>query len=63
MVDFAALAAESLAANVEHGGVVMVSAQFQTNEFGAIADAIEQVVRRCPGGLTGTVVYLSRAPR
>jgi hypothetical protein len=40
----------------------MVSAQFQTHEFGAIADAIEQVVRRCPGSLTGTVVYLSRAP-
>jgi hypothetical protein len=50
VVDFAALAAESLAANVEHGEVVMVSPQFQTNEFRAIADAIEQVVCRCPGG-------------
>jgi hypothetical protein len=57
------LIGESIATNREHGGIVLVPSSFRTDEFAAIADALEQVARDYPGGLVGMVVFLKRAPR
>jgi hypothetical protein len=61
--DFAELAGQFIAANREHAGIVLVPPSFRTDDFGAIADAVEQVARDYPGGLAGAVVFLKRAPR
>jgi predicted nuclease of predicted toxin-antitoxin system len=63
IVDFTALAAEFIAANIEHQGIVLVPSTFRTDEFSALADAIEQLAREYPAGLHGMVIYLRRAPR
>jgi hypothetical protein len=63
IADFTALAVEFIGANIEHQGVVLIPSTFRTDEFSAIAGAIEQLARECPAGLRGTVVYLRRAPR
>jgi len=59
VADFVALATEMIAANADHAGIVLVSSAFRTDDFGAIADAIEQPARRYPNGIPGTVRYLS----
>ena len=61
--DFAELTGEFIATNREHAGIVLVPPSFRTDDFVAIADAVEQVARDYPGGLTGVVVFLKRAPR
>lgn len=61
--DFAELTGEFLATNREHAGIVFVPPSFRTDEFAAIAEALEQVARDYAGGLAGTVVYLKRSPR
>lgn len=61
--DFAELTGEFIAANREHAGIVFVPPSFRTDEFAAIADAVEQVARHYPGGLAGAVVYLKRSSR
>jgi hypothetical protein len=61
--DFAELTGEFVAANREHAGIVFVPPSFRTDEFAAIADAVEQVARDYPGGLAGAVVFLKRSPR
>ena len=63
VVDFVELAADAVAQNAEHGGIILVPSRFRTDEFDAIADGIERVAQQYPGGLLGTVVYLSRRPR
>jgi predicted nuclease of predicted toxin-antitoxin system len=60
VADFVALATEMIAANADHAGIVLVSSAFRTDDFGAIADAIEQTARRYPNGIPGTVLYLSQ---
>lgn len=60
VADFVALATEMIAANADHAGIVLVSAAFRTDDFTAIAGAIEQAARRYPEGLPGTVLYLTR---
>jgi hypothetical protein len=61
--DFTEVAGEFIAANMRHAGIVLVAPTFGTDEFSAIADAVEQVARGYPGGLADTVVYLRRSPR
>lgn len=61
--DFTELTGEFVATNVEHSGIVLVPPTFRTDEFAAIADAVEHVAREYPGGLAGAVVYLKRLPR
>jgi hypothetical protein len=61
--DFAELTGEFVAANGEHAGIVFVPPSFRTDEFAAIADAVEQMARDYPAGLAGAVVYLKRLPR
>ncbi len=63
IADFTELAAECIAANVEHAGIVLVPPTFRTDEFAAIADAVEQVAREYPEGLVGAVVFLRRSRR
>jgi len=63
IADFTELAGEFIAANIEHAGIVLVTSTFGTDEFAAIADAVEQVAHEYPGGLAGAVVYLRRAGR
>jgi predicted nuclease of predicted toxin-antitoxin system len=63
VVDFIELAADAVARNAEHDGIILVPSSFQTDEFEAIADGLERVVHQYPAGLPGTVVYLSRVPR
>jgi hypothetical protein len=53
IADFTELAAECIAANVEHAGIVLVPPTFRTDEFAAIADAVERVGRQYPDGLAG----------
>jgi hypothetical protein len=61
--DFTELSGEFIAANLEHAGIVLVPPTFRTDEFAAIADAVEQMARAYPSGLAGAVVYLRRSPR
>jgi hypothetical protein len=63
IVDFTELAAEFIAANLEHAGIVLVPPTFRTDEFAAIADAVEQVAREYPDGLAGAVVFVKRSSR
>lgn len=60
--DFAELTGEFIATNDEHAGIVLVPPTFRTDEFAAIADALERVAREYPAGLAGAVVYLKRSP-
>jgi hypothetical protein len=61
--DFAELTGEFIATNREHAGIVFVPPSFRSDEFAAIADAVEQVARAYPGGLGGAVVFLKRWQR
>ena len=63
LADFTELAGEFIAANIEHAGIVLVPSTFGTDEFSAIADALEQVAHEHSEGLTGVVLYLRRALR
>ena len=56
--DFVELTGEFIATNREHAGIVFVPPSFRTDEFAAIADAVEQAARDYPAGLAGAVVYL-----
>lgn len=49
--DFVALAADMTVANADHAGIILVSSQFRTDDFGGTADAIEAVAQRYPPGL------------
>jgi hypothetical protein len=56
IADFTELAGEFIAANIEHAGIILLPSTFRTDEFVAIADAVEQVAREYPDGLAGAVV-------
>jgi hypothetical protein len=43
LADFTELAGEFIAANIEHAGTVLIPSTFSTDEFAAIAGALEQV--------------------
>jgi Domain of unknown function (DUF5615) len=60
VADFVALAAELIASNTDHAGIVLVSAAFRTNNFAGIADALARVAGHYPDGIPGTVLHLSR---
>lgn len=60
VADFVVLATELIAANADHAGIVLVSSAFRTDDFAAVAGAIEQAARRYPHGIPGTVLYLSQ---
>ncbi len=60
LVDFVTLAEEAVAANVSHAGIVLVPGGFRLNEFGALAEALEEVVRRYPTGAADVVLVLRR---
>jgi hypothetical protein len=59
--DFTELTGEFVAANLEHAGSVLVPPAFPTDDFAAIADAVEHIAQQHPDGLTGVVVYLQRS--
>src|SRR5262249_40553126 len=61
--DFSDLTEEFIAANLEHAGIVLVPPTFSTDDFIAIADAIEHIARQYPDGLNGAVVYVRRSRR
>ena len=61
--DFAELTGEFIATNREHAGIVFVPPSFRTDDFAAIADAVEQVARAYPEGLAGAVVFVKRSGR
>jgi hypothetical protein len=61
--DFAESTGEFIATNREHAGVVFVPPSFRTDDFAAIAGAVEQVARDYPDGLAGAVIFLKRSPR
>jgi hypothetical protein len=61
--DFVELTSDFIADNREHAGIVLVPPSFRTDEFAAIADALDEVARVSPGGLAGVVVFLKRARR
>jgi hypothetical protein len=61
--DFTELTGEFIATNVDHAGIVLVPSTFPTDDFAAIADAVEHIARLYPGGLGGAVVYLQRSRR
>ena len=61
--DFAELTGEFIATNREHAGIVLVPPSFRTDDFAAIADAVEQMARDYPGGLVGGIVFLRRSLR
>jgi uncharacterized protein with PIN domain len=61
--DFTVLAADALAANTQHAGIILISSRFGTDEFAATAEGIEAVVRRYPDGIPGAVVYVTRPAR
>lgn len=61
IADFGALAAEAIAANTEHAGIILMSTGFRGNEVAAIADGMKTIVDRYPAGLRGAVVYATRA--
>lgn len=58
--DFVHLATAAVAANLDHPGMILIPSSLGTEEFAAIAEAVEAVVRRHPEGLPGTVVYAVR---
>lgn len=60
VVDFVVLSRQAIAANSQHPGIIVVPASFRGDEFQAIADGINAIVRQYPDGLRGTVVYLRR---
>lgn len=60
VVDFVVLATELIAANADHAGIVLVSSAFRTDDFNALAGAIEQAARCYPDGIPGIVLHLTR---
>lgn len=58
--DFSGLAIGAVAANADHAGIILIPSSFGADEFVAIADGIEEIMRRYPEGLPGTVVYVNR---
>lgn len=63
VADFVELAAEAVAANTQHAGIILVPSSFRADEFEAIAKGIERVAQQYTTGLPGTVVHLSRSRR
>ena len=60
VVDFIQLAHEAVAANTEHGGIVLVPSSFRGDEFQAIADAVFGALKPHRAGLDGVVLYIKR---
>ena len=63
VVDFLGLAAEAIWTNTEHAGIILVPSSFRSDDFAAIAQAIEVLGRQYRAGLRGLVVYLRRTAR
>ena len=59
--DFTELTGEFIAGNLDHAGIVLIPPTFRTEDFAAIADAVEQVAHAYPSGLGGAVVYVRRS--
>lgn len=59
--DYLMLAAEAIAGNTSHAGIILVSSGFRTDEFGTIVKGLARIVRKYPDGLADTVVYLTRS--
>jgi len=60
VVDFIQLARDAVAANAEHGGIVLVPSSFRGDEFQAIARAIVEALKPYRAGLQGIVLYIKR---
>jgi len=61
VADFVTLAAEAIAANVAHAGIILVPPSMQVRAFAEIATALQGIVARYPDGIPGLVLY-ARVP-
>lgn len=60
VADFVVLAEEAIATNASHAGIILVPPGFRLSAFTALADAIEEAVRRYPAGADDMVLVLGR---
>jgi hypothetical protein len=57
VTDFLTLAAEAIAANAEHAGIILVPPRLPARAFSEIAAALRAVTARYPEGIAGLVLY------
>lgn len=58
--DFVRLAHEAIATNTAHAGIILIPSSFAGDEFRAIADGIDEVLKEYSHDLCGSVVYIRR---
>ena len=56
--DYLALAAETIATNASHAGIILVPSRIRTDDFSRIAQRVAGIARLHPEGLAGVVTYL-----
>jgi predicted nuclease of predicted toxin-antitoxin system len=55
--DFLVLAAEAIAANAEHAGIILVPPRLPARGLSEIAAALQAIAARYPEGIAGLVLY------
>ena len=55
--DFLVLAAEGIAANAEHAGIILVPPRLPARAFSDIAAALQEITERYPEGIAALVLY------
>jgi hypothetical protein len=55
--DFLVLAAEAIAANAEHAGIILVPPRLPSRTLSEIAAALQAIAARDPEGIAGLVLY------
>ena len=55
--DFIVLAAEAIAANAEHAGIILVPPRLPARALSEIAAALQAIAARYPEGIAGLVLY------
>jgi hypothetical protein len=61
VADFVALAAEAIAANVAHAGIILVPSSLQARALAEIGTALRRIATGYPDGIAGLAIY-ARAP-
>ena len=59
--DFLVLAAEAIAANAEHAGIILVPPHLPARALSEIAAALQAIAARYPEGIAGLVLYAQAA--